>query len=280
MDEVDAELAGLGVRRVLFIEVSQGLEPRMPGQAGVIERDLRVQADQTLERLSVRARLGDDRQGVHFDQIRVVGPHRGVQALGDGDERIEEGISQADGQPEAARLEGQQAQLWVGRDTVDRARVLARHFLDLDAALRRSHQHDPAAGSVDDGTEVVLLDDLGSGTDQHLADGDPLDVHPQNPCADLPGLSGARGQLHSAGLAAAAHENLGLDDHATRAGGEEALGRHLHLIRVAGHFPGRHGQSLGEQERLRVGFLDLHAGHSRYLADEGRYRIRGGPRCN
>ncbi len=102
-----------------------------------------------------------DGQRIDLDQVRVVGLHRGVEPLGDGHELVQQGIAQADGQAQAPGLKGEQTEQRIGGYSVDGARILPGDFLDLHAALGRGHQHDPAAGTVDDGAEVELLDDLG-----------------------------------------------------------------------------------------------------------------------
>jgi hypothetical protein len=65
--------------------------------------------------------------------------------------------------------------------------------------------------------------------------------------------------MHSAGLAAPADQNLGLDDHSAGAGIEKARRRGPDFGDRARKFPGRNRQALGYQERLCVGFLNLHA---------------------
>ncbi len=86
-----------------------------------------------------------------------------------------------------------------------------RHLLDLDAALGRAHQQDPAGGPIEHRRQVELLDDVGGRRDQDLADRDALDVHAQDGAGDQLGLLGEPGQLDAAGLASAADQHLGLD---------------------------------------------------------------------
>src|SRR5271157_626571 len=161
---------------------------------------------------------------------------------------------------------------------MDGARVLAGHLLDLHAALGRGHQHDPAAGAIDDRAQVVLLDDVGRGSDQGLTDSDAFDVHAQNLRADLDCLQSGAGQLHATGLAPPADENLGLDDHAFRAGFEETPRRSLYLAGGASHLPSWNWQSLGQQKRLGVSFLDFHALQLRFWRAGGAGRSPQQPR--
>jgi len=139
VDEVDAQLSSLGVGGVFFVQVAQGFEARMSGEARVVERHLCVQADQTLGYGAARRRLGDDRQRIHLDQIRVVGLHRCVEPPRDRHERAQQRIAQADCQAERPGLEHEEPELRVGRNAVDGARVPVGHLFDLDSAFRRGH---------------------------------------------------------------------------------------------------------------------------------------------
>ena len=76
--------------------------------------------------------------------------------------------------------------------------------------------------------------------------------------ATSPRLVRGTGQLHAAGLAAAADEHLGLDDDLAGAFVEEPLGGRDGLVDGVGDGPRRDRQALGDEQRLRVGFLDLH----------------------
>ena len=67
------------------------------------------------------------------------------------------------------------------------------------------------------------------------------------------------GQLHAAGLAASAHQDLGLDHDLAVPTGQQTVGPAACLGGRSGDLPRRDRQALGEEQRLRVGFLDLHA---------------------
>ena len=86
----------------------------------------------------------------------------------------------------------------------------------------------------------------------------PLMSMPRMRRGDPLRLVRAGGQLHAAGLATPADEDLGLDDDRARPGGEDALGRRACLGDGVGDLPAGHGQALGDEQRLGVGFLDLH----------------------
>src|SRR5450759_110121 len=179
-NEVDAELSGPGVRRILLVTVAEGLESGMAGQTGVVERDLRVQADQLLRGGAAGGRPGDHRERVDLDEIRIVGLHRGVEALSDGHELVQQGIAQPDGKTKAACLERQEAQLRIGGDAMNGAGVYASDLLDLNAAFGRGHEHDPARRPVDYHAKVVLLGDVNGAPNDDFANGDSLDVHAQD----------------------------------------------------------------------------------------------------
>ena len=105
----------------------------------------------------------------------------------------------------------------------------------------------------------------------------PLMSMPRMPAATCSASSGVDGELHAAGLAPPADEDLGLDDDRRRAGAEDPLGRGTCLRHGVGDLPAGYGQALGDEQRLGVGFLDLHGG--RRLRQAGRvgerwYRVR------
>ena len=142
--------------------------------------------------------------------------------------------------------------------------------LDLDPALGGAHQQDPPVGPVEDGGQVELLDDVRRRADEDLADGHALDVHAEDGRGDLGGLVDRARELHATGLAPATDQDLGLDHDlpADRTRGEEATGGGAGLVDGVGDLPGWDRQALGDEQRLRVGFLDLHG--------RGRLRVRPG----
>ncbi len=96
--------------------------------------------------------------------------------------------------------------------------------------------------------------------DEHLADGDALDRQGEDVGSHALRFIGASRELDPAGLAASADEDLGLHDDPVRAVGQHSLRRGTRLGHRPGDRPGGDGQALGEEERLGVRFLDLHAG--------------------
>ena len=88
-----------------------------------------------------------------------------------------------------------------------------------------------------------------AGADQDLADRDALDVHAEDRAGDALGLVGGAGELHAAGLAPPADEDLGLDHDLLGAGGEEPFGRGPRLLDGVGDLPGGDRQALGDEQR-------------------------------
>src|SRR5215208_4539265 len=121
----------------------------MARQCRVIERDLRVEADQSLGSRPVGGRLRDDREWIDLYEIRVVRTYRPDEAAGDRDGRLEV-AAEAHREPELAGLEVEEAKRGVGVDGHDRVGALGGNLLDLDAPLGRAHQEDPPSGPVED----------------------------------------------------------------------------------------------------------------------------------
>ena len=113
----------------------------MAPQCRVVERDLRVEADEPFDRRAAGVGLAHDRQRVDLDEVRVVRPHRGDEALGDRDRRLEV-AAEAHREGELAGLVVEEAEERIRVAPDDRLGMVRRHLLDLDAALRRSHEQD------------------------------------------------------------------------------------------------------------------------------------------
>jgi hypothetical protein len=254
LDEADSLGTRRDVRRVFLVEVSQRLELGMAGQRAVVERHLRVQADEPLGSIP----LPDDRQRVDLDEVGVGREHRPNQALCDPDAGLEV-VAQPKREDEPPGLPVEQAELRVGVDGHDRVRALRRDLLDLDAALRRAHDQDPASRPVEDRRQVELGDDLGGLGDEDLSNGDSLDRHAQDVIGDRLGLIGRPREANATCLAAPADQDLRLHHDALAARLEDALRRSPGLGRGSGNLPGRDRQPVCEQQRLGVRFLDLHA---------------------
>ena len=89
--------------------------------------------------------------------------------------------------------------------------LLLGHLLDVDAADRGEDHHRLLAQAVPDDAGVVLLLHLGLGVHQHAARHVAADLELEDVLRVVGGLVGAVGELHAAGLHAAAGEHLGLD---------------------------------------------------------------------
>ena len=252
----------------------------MAGEGRVVEGNLRVEALETLADQPVERGLVDDRERVDLDEVGVVGEHRPDEAGRDRDGVLEMG-AEPESERHLARLEGLQPDQRIGVDRDDRVGPAGRNLLDLDPALGRAHQEDSPGGPIEDGRQVELLDDVGRRPDEDLADRDALDLEVEDRLGDELGLLGEAGELDAARLAPPADQDLGLDHDLLCAGREEPIGGGPGLGRGVGHLPRRDGQTLGDEERLGVGFLDLH-GWSFTIGRgscAGRDRARGGAGC-
>ena len=78
-----------------------------------------------------------------------------------------------------------------------------------------------------------------------------------------------RRQLHAAGLAPAADEDLGLDHDGAGAAAQDPFRGGARLGHGVGDLPVGYGQALGDEQRLGVGFLDLHEARQLRLREVG-----------
>ena len=122
------------------------------------------------------------------------------------------GSSIAGAVDQSARLVGLEALERIDVQSGERVGVLLGDLLDLDAAFGREHEERLLRAAVESDREVVLLGDVGGLLDPDLANDVAVDVETE----DVAGL-GLRvgrilGELHAAGLAAPAGQNLSLDD--------------------------------------------------------------------
>src|SRR5208337_3937139 len=136
----------------------------------------------------------------------------------------------------------------------DLLRLLDRDFLYLHAARGAGDALHRAGRPVHREADVELRLDVHCFCHQHPLDLDALDLHADDvPC---PGhcLFGVIGHLHAAGLAAAAHEDLGLHHHwAPYPGGDLSS-----LVRMGGHFPFRHKDAVLTEKTLCLELVQLH----------------------
>ena len=233
----------------------------MAGQGRVVQGDLGVEADQALDGRAVGVVLADHGERVDLHEVGVDRDHRPQQALGDRGARLPV-RPEPDLERQLARRVVREAEQRIGVLVDDRLGVVDRDLLDLDAALGGPDEHQATGGSIEHDREVVLLDDLRGGADEHAADREALDLEREDLRRDVLGLIGVAGKPDAAGLAAPADQDLGLDDHLAgrvRGVAEEPDGGRTGLGGRPRNLPRGDGQSLGEEQRLRVGFVDLHA---------------------
>ena len=100
----------------------------------------------------------------------------------------------------------------VDRHLGQRLGPLDGELLDLHAALVGGHREEGAVGAVEQEGDVVLLLDVRARVDEHPVHRVALDVHAEDLLGVGPGVVRGLGDLHAAGLAAAADLDLRLDD--------------------------------------------------------------------
>ena len=161
---------------------------------------------------------------------------------------IEAGIVDGLAQHVVGRAEGR-----VDGDLDDLVRLGGRHLLDVDAAQGAEHQHKALAAAVVHDAGIVLRGDGQGRLDEHLLDGQSLDVHVQDARCGLTGLLGPRGHLHAAGLPAPADVDLRLDNHAP-----EAPRGLFHRGGRGRHHARGHGQAHSAKKLFALIFVQLH----------------------
>ena len=130
----------------------------------------------------------------------------------------------------------------------------AGHLLDLDPALGREHDERAAASPVEHDRQVELARDLGRLGHQHLAHRQALDRERQDPRRLLVRLLGRVRELDPARLAAAAHQDLRLDDHRAA----DARGDVARLLGARRHLPRQHRQPVAREQLLGLVLVEVH----------------------
>ena len=248
-----AAVGGLGLARVLLRLVAQ-LGDLRPAEQGVV----------------VEAHLGVERQDAPFlgDDQRVDLDHGGVE-LAEGAVAAEDGADgrgdlaglEAQREGELARLEALHADGGLDRDPDQRLGLVVRDLLDLHAAGRGGHDHDPLGLAVEHEAQIELAPPL------HRR----LDIDPRHQLAARPGLLGhqrlaeqllGRGldlavvpaQLDAAGLAAPAGMDLRLDHPGLAADLARPVGR---LLGAVGEPAARDGHAEPGEQLLRLIFVNV-----------------------
>ena len=177
----------------------------MAVERAVVDRELRV------ERLHHAVRRDDQR--VDLGEHRVALDEAAVELPDDvGDLLLLGRVLDAGAVDQAARDPGLEALERVDVQADERVGALGGDLLDLDAALRREHEQRLLLAAVERDREVVLLRDVGGALDPELLDDVAVDVEADDVLRLLLGVRRIVGELHSAGLAAAARQHLGLHD--------------------------------------------------------------------
>ena len=152
----------MGFTRVVLGRVVHGAQLGLTVHGVGVDVDLGVQAVQVAVLL--------DHQRVHFQQGQVVVLEQLGQAHEDVGELLDLVALQAQLEGQLAALVRLCANQRVDGGLEDLLGSLVGNFLDVHATFGGGHEHDTAAGTVDDGAEVQLLVDVGAGLNQNLAD--------------------------------------------------------------------------------------------------------------
>ncbi len=121
------------------------------------------------------ALVGDD-QRVDFEQRQIFLFEHLRQTEKDIDELLDLVTLQTQLERQLAPLIGLGAGERVDGCFQDLLRCFFGNLLDLDPPFGGRHEHDAAAGTVDDGTQIELIGDIGAGLHQNFAHRLPLGI--------------------------------------------------------------------------------------------------------
>lgn len=248
LDVVEVLRLGGGLERVRGRVVHELLVTRLAELGVLVERDLAVERDDVA--------VGDLRERVDLDEERILGDEGRPQGDEDlGDLLGDLGRELRQGDDLAGLLDGH-ALVGVHRDLGELLRGLLGDLLDVHAARDGRHGEEGAVGPVEEVRDVVLLEDLGGRLgDHHLVDRVALDVHAEDVRRPGDGLVRGGGQLHAAGLAAAADLHLRLDDRLAA----QPLGGLASRLRRVDDFTGQHRYTVLGEEVPRLVLEQVHA---------------------
>ncbi len=210
LDVVQRVLGGLGLGRILLVEIAQRLELLVPLERVVVEIHLGIERDHL-------ARAGHD-QRVDLDQRAVELGEGLVEITEQRHELADLLAAQAQREGDLAALEGLEARRGIDRLLDDLLRRVVRHALDVHAALGRGDDRDPADRTVDQEREIELALDVAAF----------LDIEPLHRLAGRAGLLGDQLMAQHRGRTAADLLDRFRDPHAALAVGvvlEAALAR-------------------------------------------------------
>jgi len=244
-----ALLAGEPLLRVARLGVAHLRDVGVPVEGIVVDGELRV------ERLHLAGRRDDQR--VDLAEHRVA-PDEGLIELPDDREHLLllAGILESRGEDEPARLERLEAGERVDVQAREGIGVGLGNLFDVDAALRGEHEERLLLTAIERDREVVLTLDLGGLLDPDAPYDVPADVHPEDVARPSLGVIGRVGELDASGLAAAAGQDLRLDDNLAA----ELLGGRPGLLRSRGQPPLGHGDSEARKKLLSLILVEIHPG--------------------
>jgi len=214
-------------------------------QRAVVQHDLAVQR---LERA-----VAEDGERIDLRQAGIDAHVAVVQALADLGELAEQFPREADADADVARLVLAHAQAGVNGHRNNLFGGRRGHLLDVHSARAGGHHSHAASRAVQHHAQVQFRLDISSRIDQDLLHGQPLDVHAEDAPRDLLGLIGRLCQLDAAGLAAAAHQHLRLDDDRPA----EALGDIACFLGRLSHLALGHGNPVLPENPLRLELLEF-----------------------
>ena len=239
--------AGGDLGRLLLRQVAHGLDVRVAGERRVVDHHLRVERQHPA--------VTGHGQRVDLGQL-------GVRVEEGGDETLEEGgeggpMDAGDGQEGGDRRDvvRSQPRQRVQPMTEDRVGIGVRDLLDLDPALRAGDDGDRLRRPIEDDGEVVLVPDVHRRGDEHRPHPSAGDLEGEDLRRSRLGLIRGGGQLHAAGLAPAAGQDLGLDH--DRDG--KPLGGSPGVRRGGRHFAGEGRDPVAGEDLLAAELLELHA---------------------
>ena len=138
----------------------------------------------------------------------------------------------------------------------ERVRVVLGDLLDLDAAFGREHEERLLLAAVERDREVVLLGDLRGLLDPELLDHVAADVEPEDVAGFVFRILWILGELHAARLAAAAGQDLRLDDDLPA----DLLRGPPSLVRRGREPPVGDGDAEAREQLLALVLVEVHRG--------------------
>src|SRR5688572_4920774 len=254
LDVVEVVLAGLQLRRVLFVLVAHLLHVLVAVERVVVEVHLGIERDDV-------AGAGDDQRiylddrAVELDERLV---HRGHE-LDAGGNLV---AFEAEAERDLARMERLDAGGGIDRDLDDLFRMVGGDLLDLNAAFGRGHDGDARGSAVNQHAEIELAPDVAAALHidalHQLALGAGLvgdKGHADHALDILAHLVQRLRDLDAAALAAPAGVDLRLHDPDLAA---QLLGRLDRLVGGVGDLTRKDADAEFGEQSLRLILVDVH----------------------